>query len=538
MDRFRKGVKGFTCHHIGRLECETRCKKKSVEYQKLTWDALRKSINGLLNKVNVTNIKNVILELFSENLVRGKELLAVLLENPTADSVEVAVGFVTECGSMLQDLSPKGLDAAFERFRGILHEGEIDKRVQFLIEGLFAIRKARFQGYPAVCPELDLIEQEDQSTHEISLREEIDTEITSDIFKPDPLFVENERRYELLKKSILGEECDEEVVSDTVSDDEEEEDYEEESEDDKERNLDFEEAGHKLMKLKLEPGQEMELCNMILECCIQEGTYRRYYGLLGQRLCMISGVYQENFEKCFVQHKDALPWHVLAYIRLTLEDTTSSSRIFIKSLFQELEQHLGLRKLNERLSDPSLQDSLASIFPKDEIKNMRFSINFFTAIGLGGITETLRKYLNTMKQQKHFSEFESEPDDKSIRRAASSDSDFDSSKLEVDSLKADRKAASKKRTRRGGGDERHTKQSKREVISARDEKTPCMRTARLQLPPARKPPVMEKAYDSGHENEIMNKSSVTQSLSFIKFSPTNLKNQATLHQIIHKNTNN
>jgi hypothetical protein len=38
------------------------------------------------------------------------ELLAVLLENPTDDSVEVAVGFVTECGSMLQDVSPKGLD--------------------------------------------------------------------------------------------------------------------------------------------------------------------------------------------------------------------------------------------------------------------------------------------------------------------------------------------------------------------------------------------------------------------------------------------
>ena len=33
----------------------------------------------------------------------------------------------------------------FERFRGILHEGEIDKRVQFLIEGLFATRKAKFQ---------------------------------------------------------------------------------------------------------------------------------------------------------------------------------------------------------------------------------------------------------------------------------------------------------------------------------------------------------------------------------------------------------
>ena len=41
------------------------------------------------------------------------ELLALLLENPTDDSVEVAVGFVKECGSILQDLSPKGLHGEY-----------------------------------------------------------------------------------------------------------------------------------------------------------------------------------------------------------------------------------------------------------------------------------------------------------------------------------------------------------------------------------------------------------------------------------------
>ena len=41
------------------------------------------------------------------------ELLTVLLEKPTDDSVEVAVGFVTECGSILQDLSPKGLHGEY-----------------------------------------------------------------------------------------------------------------------------------------------------------------------------------------------------------------------------------------------------------------------------------------------------------------------------------------------------------------------------------------------------------------------------------------
>ncbi|PWA92556.1 pre-mRNA-splicing factor CWC22 [Artemisia annua] len=38
----------------------------------------------------------------------GRGTLA-LLENPTNDSVKVAVGFITESGSILLDLSPKGL---------------------------------------------------------------------------------------------------------------------------------------------------------------------------------------------------------------------------------------------------------------------------------------------------------------------------------------------------------------------------------------------------------------------------------------------
>ena len=48
--------------------------KSSVQYQRLTWDALRKSINGLVNKVNAANIKNIIPEIFAENLIRGRGL--------------------------------------------------------------------------------------------------------------------------------------------------------------------------------------------------------------------------------------------------------------------------------------------------------------------------------------------------------------------------------------------------------------------------------------------------------------------------------
>ncbi|XP_059077925.1 uncharacterized protein LOC131876519, partial [Cryptomeria japonica] len=477
--------------------------KSNVEYQRMTWDALRKSINGLVNKVNASNIKNIIPELFAENLIRGRglfcrscmksqmtspgfidvfaalvvvvntkfpkvgnlllrriilqlkraykhnekhmlittakfiahlvnqqvaheiialELLTLLLENPTDDSVEVVVGFVKECGSLLQDLSPKGLYGIFERFRGILHEGEINKRVQFLIEALFAIRKAKFKGRPAVRP--------DQLTHEVFLEDELDQEVGLDVFKPDPNFLEHEATYEKLKKDILGDassdKAEGENDSGDDSDDDDDDDDEEGEEalriqDETETNLvnlrcsiyltimssaDFEEAGHKLLKIKLETGQER--------------TYLRYYGLLGQRFCMINKIYEEFFDKCFVQqysmiHRletnklrnvakflahllgiDALPWHCLAYIHLTEEDTTSSSRIFIKTLLQELAEQLGILLLNERLNDPTMQESFDSISPKENPKNSRFAINFFTSIGLGGITESLCEYLKNM----------------------------------------------------------------------------------------------------------------------------------------------
>ena len=50
--------------------------KSSPEYQRLSWDALRKSITGIVNRVNITNIKQIVPELFSENLIRGRGLFA------------------------------------------------------------------------------------------------------------------------------------------------------------------------------------------------------------------------------------------------------------------------------------------------------------------------------------------------------------------------------------------------------------------------------------------------------------------------------
>lgn len=49
---------------------------------------------------------------------------------------------------------------------------------------------------------------------------------------------------------------------------------------------------------------------------------------------------------------DAIPWDCLSVIKLNEEDTTSSGRVFIKILFQELAEDLSLSKLRERIIDP------------------------------------------------------------------------------------------------------------------------------------------------------------------------------------------
>lgn len=522
--------------------------------QRLAWEALRKSINGSINKVNTGNLVHILPELFHENLVRGRglfcravlkaqmaspgftpvyaaviavlntklpelgelllrriviqfrraykrnnkivavalakfiahlvnqqvahellalQVLALLLEAPTDDSVEVAISFVKDCGALLSEVSPAGLNAVFERFRAILHEGEIDKRVQYSIEALFAVRRNKFAEYPAVVPELDVVESADQITHEVSLDDPGDTQELLDVFKYDPNYEQNEALWADIRKEILGDEEEQLGGGDTaggsveggeaVTDDElagaavvdaadaaagaaglasdaaaappqasggaagtvEIMDLSETDLINLRRTIyltimssvDFEECAHKLLKMKMPAGLEHELCNMLIECCSQERTYLRYYGLLGQRFCLISRGYQSCFEAAFGQqyatihrletnklrnvakffahllHTDALPWSVLEYIRLNEAETTSSSRIFIKILFLELSEYMGLAKLRERLTDPFMELPFNGIMPKDDARNTRYAINFFTSIGLGALTDDLRAHL-------------------------------------------------------------------------------------------------------------------------------------------------
>uniref|UniRef100_L2GB77 Pre-mRNA-splicing factor CWC22 n=1 Tax=Colletotrichum fructicola (strain Nara gc5) TaxID=1213859 RepID=L2GB77_COLFN len=516
--------------------------KSSKEYQRLMWEALKKSINGLINKVNYSNIKHIVPELFGENLIKGRglfcrsimkaqaaslpftpvfaamaaivntklpavgellvkrlimsfrkgfkrsdkavcvssttflahlinhqvvherlagQMLLLLLHKPTDDSVEIAVNFFREVGQHLQDMQPAIAMAVWDQLRNVLHEADIDKRVQYMIEVLFQVRKDNFKDNPPIKEELDLVEEEDQITHMVDLDGEIDVQDSLNIFKFDPQWEEHEEAYKKLKAEILGEGSDYEDDDDEDESSEEEEDEEEKAMEIKDQSntdlvnlrrtiyltvmssIDPEEAVHKLLRVNLPAGQEPELPSMIVEICSQEKTYSKFHGLIGERFAKLNRLWTGLFEDSFVDYynkihryetnrlrniarffahllaTDAIGWHVLSAIHLNEEETTSSSRIFIKILFQDISEEIGMAKLQVRMKDEILQPSFTGLFPRDNARNIRFSINYFTSIGMGALTEASREYLQNM------------PKPALPAPAAADDSDSESIKVKV-----------------------------------------------------------------------------------------------------------
>jgi len=220
---------------------------------------------------------------------------------------------------------------------------------------------------------------------------------------------------------------------------------------------------------------------MIADCCAQQRTYEKFFGLLGQRFCMIDRKYIGPFQSMFKEqydtihrletnklrnvgkffahllHTDAISWEVLQTVKLNEEDTTSSSRIFIKILFQELSEYMGLHKLNLRLKDVTLQPFFEGLFPRDSPKNTRFAINFFTSVGLGGLTDELREHLKSAPAR-----VEPPVDQPSSSSSSSSEEESDSEEEESSDDSSDHHDHSKDRRKKTAKKETKKSTKKRE----------------------------------------------------------------------------
>jgi pre-mRNA-splicing factor CWC22 len=158
---------------------------------------------------------------------------------------------------------------------------------------------------------------------------------------------------------------------------------------------------------------------MIIECCSQEKIYSKFYGLIGERFCKMNRFWKSTFAEAFKTYydtihryetnkirniakffahilaSDGLDWEVLDCVHLNEDETTASSRIFLKILFQDMVEETGIKTIVERFNDPDRdkQAAFRGILPRDNPSDTRFAINFFTIIGLGAVTEDLRDYL-------------------------------------------------------------------------------------------------------------------------------------------------
>lgn len=115
------------------------------------------------------------------------QILVVLMENTTDDSIEIAVSLLKVTGQMLTQVTPQGTFSIFEQLRRILEDcNDIEARTQYMIEVLFAVRKEKFAAYPCVIDALDLIDEDDQNTHLVSLisedGEKLDAEMGLSMF--------------------------------------------------------------------------------------------------------------------------------------------------------------------------------------------------------------------------------------------------------------------------------------------------------------------------------------------------------------------
>ncbi|TPP61274.1 Pre-mRNA-splicing factor cwc-22 [Fasciola gigantica] len=269
--------------------------KSSEAYQRIAWEALKKSIHGFINKVNVSNISDVVRQLLSENIVRGRGLLARSLitaqtTSPTFTHVFAALVAI--------------VNSKFPQ-----------------------IRRDGWKDHPIVLPDLDLIQEDDQITHTTSLLDQVDPEDNLNVFRFDPDYQANEEKYAQIKASFFesdDEDGDDADDSEGGSGDGDSSDESDGDQEDSERpqgaaaasdgldkqtvidqtetnlvhlrrtiylmlqsSLSADEAGHRLLQLKIRPGEEYEVASMVLDCCAQTRSYETRYGRLAQRLCRV-----------------------------------------------------------------------------------------------------------------------------------------------------------------------------------------------------------------------------------------------------------
>eukprot|EP00796_Vickermania_ingenoplastis_P011072 gene11072-7703_t len=290
---------------------------------------------------------------------------------------------------------------------------------------------------------------EEQACHELELGKEYPTERHLDRFQVDPNYEENEKKYESIRRAVLGEQWEMELLEAHMAEEEAEEEGEEQAEsqqpaegggaamdrsmglaDQTERRVRQEvylamrssvradEVVHKLLK-SLEPSTERIICFMVIEGCCEERAYKRIYEMVAERLCKSKRVFQGYFIEAFheryaaastltvkqITYTCSLFAHLLrtealywgrCLCALNIVHNDESQRIFIQKLFAALAEGMGMPALVARIEgDPEVITQTSWLFPlqDEDDKVLEQAINLYVAMDLAPLGGRMRAEL-------------------------------------------------------------------------------------------------------------------------------------------------
>ncbi|XP_026818793.1 pre-mRNA-splicing factor CWC22 homolog [Rhopalosiphum maidis] len=260
--------------------------------------------------------------LINHNVVDEKlaiELLDLLFEEPSLFSIEIAIEFLEICSKRVSEVFKNFLNEIFDKIRSFLND-EHDEKVRSSL----SLKLSQFDENGFKFKHLDLLPTNDcQITHFATFDSTVDATLYNIEYEYDPEFESNEKIYKSLVLK-LQEDDDEESGFESVTD------FNNQYDGEKKliemikhinnigkdinmislRNICLREVINLIVNSPTDykkyyekfiiPGQEMELCFMILDCCCEQRTYKDNFGLLAKELCETNKIFFDMMEIIFI----------------------------------------------------------------------------------------------------------------------------------------------------------------------------------------------------------------------------------------------
>lgn len=376
------------------------------------------------------------------------EVFLILLgENSTNDLVRTAVAMMNRLGYILTERDDREVQQLFEKVEMFMRDEKADQPTRQLISELLEKRKSGFPEEPENTLRMDNGTGYVQMIG-FGLQPGQKTQRELNSFQFDHHYEEGESEYaEWLEENEFVSTIEGDIEQ-YERDSQAEQDSQPESSEGVTDYTDAEliqtqktiylimmssmladEGVHKLLRVQKQQQIDNDvLIDMIVKCCAQEKTYSKYFGVVGEKLCAMNegwhqafiGQFREKYDKIYQYEGAQLrnigkffghllaadvldPLQTLGCIIMTEHDTTSAGRVFIKFLFQALLEEMGISEVQKLIQDKEVRNHITGMFPvvnatyRDR-DQLFFSINFFTAIGLGILTQEMRDVLEKLPE--------------------------------------------------------------------------------------------------------------------------------------------